>query len=561
MMVLAASAWFVFTATQVTLRVDPVPDNISIGGGLAAPRWGNYYLLRPGDYNLHAQKECFESLESPFRVDDTDGQQFDFTMQKQPGRLSIQAHQDDTPAKRIDSARIVIDGTDVGSTPVTGLAVSSGRHQLEIRTPDYQSFMTAVTVNGCGEIQTFDFALIPNWAPVVIGSIPKGARVEIDGKPMGITPLEIELAAGSYQLTLTADRFKNWQTRLVVKPNQPQRIENIRLMPADGTLSVRTTPAGANVIIDKNYVGRTPLKTDVSANTNHLVQVSKPGYEIVSRKIKLPVAGAKTLSLDLKPLKGVINLTVVPSDAQLFINGKPWGPVPAKLNLHAVEQRLEFKKDGYLAQAVQITPRPGFPQKLQIRLKEEGGGSIAPPAMLTAKNGYVLKFIKPGTFTMGASRREQGRRSNETLRQIKLLRPFYMGTREVTNKEFKTFAADHDSGSFKRERLNKDAQPVVLLTWEQAALFCNWLSAKDSLPPAYVKKGGRMVVIKPLTIGYRLPTEAEWEYCARFSKDQGARNTAPVFQKIKVPENTPGGMRFHHRKNPETLRTFPQKAC
>jgi formylglycine-generating enzyme required for sulfatase activity len=123
---------------------------------------------------------------------------------------------------------------------------------------------------------------------------------------------------------------------------------------------------------------------------------------------------------------------------------------------------------------------------------------------------------------MGSSRREQGRRSNETLRKIVLQRPFYMGEREVTNREFKNFLASHNSGTFNGQRLSQDDQPVVQVTWEQAALFCNWLSAKESLPPAYVKKGGRLVAAEPIGTGYRLPTEAEWEYCARFTKNQGA---------------------------------------
>jgi formylglycine-generating enzyme required for sulfatase activity len=121
---------------------------------------------------------------------------------------------------------------------------------------------------------------------------------------------------------------------------------------------------------------------------------------------------------------------------------------------------------------------------------------------------------------MGSSRREQGRRSNETLRKVKFLRPFYMGVNEVTNKEFKAFLDGHNSGSFKQESLNRNDQPVVQITWEQAALFCNWLSAKEKLPPAYVKKGDKIVAVEPLTIGYRLPTEAEWEYCARRSTAQ-----------------------------------------
>ena len=115
--------------------------------------------------------------------------------------------------------------------------------------------------------------------------------------------------------------------------------------------------------------------------------------------------------------------------------------------------------------------------------------SKSPGTIIKAKNGYHLKLIRPREFTMGSSRREQGRRSNETLRKIKLQRPFYMGIREVTNKEFGQFSAGHSSGKFKGHSLNQAELPVVRVTWEQAAIFCNWLSAKESLPPVYIQEG------------------------------------------------------------------------
>jgi formylglycine-generating enzyme required for sulfatase activity len=121
---------------------------------------------------------------------------------------------------------------------------------------------------------------------------------------------------------------------------------------------------------------------------------------------------------------------------------------------------------------------------------------------------------------MGSSRREQGRRSNETLRNIKLQRPFYMGIREVTNKEFRQFSAAHNSGKFKSLSLNDPDLPVAGITWEQAALFCNWLSTREGLQPVYIGKGGKLAAANPVGTGYRLPTEAEWEYCTRFNKDK-----------------------------------------
>lgn len=514
---LAASIWFVFTARQVTIRIDPQPDHIVVYGGLAAPRFGSYYLLRPGDYRLRAAKACYYSLDHSFRVGFGKSQKIDLEMQKRPGRLSIQVYQEDDPSRIISGARVVIDGVDVGGTPISDLEASAGRRNLEIRATNYQDFKTAVAINGCDELQPFSFALAPGWSEIAIGSIPPGAEVRIDDKARGTTPLQLELPAGTYLLELTAERYKKWKTQLVVEPNHPQRIENVRLQPADGVLSIRTNPPGANVMIGKRFVGQTPLKTDISADTVHVVQISKAGYDKISQKIKVPVGSSKTLSLDLKPHKGVINIRIEPPDAQLLVNGKLMGPVPQKLQLVAVEHELEFKKKGYDSRRIRITPRPGFPQEVQISLQKQSTEASAPAAVINAQNGYKLKRIRPQTFTMGSSRREQGRRSNETLRMVNLLRPFYMGVNEVTNREFKAFLANHNSGAFKQKSLDGDDQPVVQITWEQAALFCNWLSAKEKLPPAYVKKGGKIVAIEPPTTGYRLPTEAEWEYCARLS--------------------------------------------
>ena len=230
----------------------------------------------------------------------------------------------------------------------------------------------------------------------------------------------------------------------------------------------------------------------------------------------------KEVAVDLKPIMGIVRFTVEPADAQLVLNGKNQGKVPRELKLVAVSHRLEIIKKGYKSYQARVTPRPGFPKEINITLSRLESKPAGPAAVITAQNGYALKLVRPGPFTMGSSRREQGRRTNETLRKISLQRPFYIGTREVTNKAFKKFLARHNSGSFKGQRLSQDDRPVVQVTWEQAALFCNWLSAKESLPPVYVKKGGRMVAAEPIGTGYRLPTEAEWEYCARFTKNQGA---------------------------------------
>jgi formylglycine-generating enzyme required for sulfatase activity len=523
LILLCAAAGFVFTARQVAIRIDPEPERISIRGGLAAPRVGRYFLLRPGEYILQATKVCFQSLEKRFTVAEAKRQQLSFAMTQLPGRLSIQAHRSDQPAFLLEGARVWIDGKEVGHTPLSELEVEAGRRAIAIQAENYQDLHVELEIEGCAALQGFAAALAPAWADVTIRSDPEGAGVQIDGKHTGTTPLTIAVPMGDHDLEVTADGFKTWQTRLAITSNQPQALPTVRLQPADpvmAKLAVRTEPAGAHVMVGDRFAGLTPLELTVTADTTHLIHLSKAGYEKTTRSLKLGPEESKTLTVTLKAQLGVIHLQVEPPDAQIRVDGKSLGAVPRQLSLVAVEHELEIFKEGYQAYRRRITPQPGLEQEIRVSLRKLSATAKTAAVILTAANGYPLRLISPQQFTMGSSRREQGRRSNETLRSINLQRPFYMGVREVTNKEFRQFLAAHDSGTFSGLSLNGDELPVVQAIWRQAALFCNWLSARESLPPAYLIRGDSPQAADPMGSGYRLPTEAEWEYCARFNDAQ-----------------------------------------
>ena len=114
--------------------------------------------------------------------------------------------------------------------------------------------------------------------------------------------------------------------------------------------------------------------------------------------------------------------------------------------------------------------------------------------------------IPGGTFTMAANAREadEGRPREVTLS------PFLMGRYEITNREFEEFMPEHRS--HRTELSWRDRDPVIYVAWREAADYCNWLSAREGLSPAY-DAANDYVLVKGAK-GYRLPTEAEWEYVA-----------------------------------------------
>jgi formylglycine-generating enzyme required for sulfatase activity len=514
---LAVGAWYVLTARAVRVETTPAADSLQIRGGWLTPKFGDSYLLRPGTYSVEAELEGYRKLSTILEVNGDTPAVVNIVFEPLGGLLSV-------TSSPIDGAEITIDGTVIGTTPAVDLELAAGEHVIELTAPLHLPFHTTLTFEPGDPPRELRAELVPNWAPFKVATAPADATVSVDGTAFGSTPLEDRIEAGDRLLEIRRPGFKTFSRRLRVTAGEVVDLDLVRLVPVDGRLAVSSDPSGATVTVDGVFRGTAPIELDLAPGTSYEVKVSMAGYAAHTADVEISSGRRSELRAELELLSGEVTVTSVPPRAQVLVDGVPSGTTDQTLELDALPHQIEVRLDGYVPFRMTLVPEPGIRQAVHAVLKEEGPAGL--PATIPSPQGVELVLVGPGRFTMGAARREPGRRANEVLHEVELTRPFYLAVREVTNREFREFRPEHRSGSVGHYNLEIDHHPVVNITWNDAAKYCNWLSERAGLPPVYVERGGSMVSRNPIPIGYRLPTEAEWAWAARYPDSADARKYA-----------------------------------
>lgn len=130
---------------------------------------------------------------------------------------------------------------------------------------------------------------------------------------------------------------------------------------------------------------------------------------------------------------------------------------------------------------------------------------VTPPITPTDSDDYVR--ISGGTFTMGSPAEERWRETDEVQHEV-TLGSYLIAKREVSQAEY-TAVTGANPSHFKDENY-----PVEMVSWYDALNYCNALSEREGLVPAYTVEGANVTWNRDAN-GYRLPTEAEWEYAYR----------------------------------------------
>jgi len=244
---IALGAWFLFTAVRIEILVleqdgNAINDSvdIDISGGLSLPL-GNLRLLRTGDYQISIQAQGYFDLREHLLVDGATPS-YEFQLERTAGKLSVTSNP--------SGATIHLNETAIGVTPLDAVGVPAGNSRFKASLPLYTAFEQTIDIEGRGAHQSLALELEANFARIELTSNPSKAELLIDQTLRGQTPIALDLEAGVRRITFQKEGYASHTFDLEVEAGIAQSPPTIDLEKASASLTVRSNPEGAVVLID-----------------------------------------------------------------------------------------------------------------------------------------------------------------------------------------------------------------------------------------------------------------------------------------------------------------------
>ncbi len=542
---------FVLFAKTVSLNVSPEPDSITINGLFPAVKIGSNYIMLSGSYELELHKTGYQSIHKTILVN-AEQAGFNYQMKEKPGLVKFNIIPPENNKIYIDN--VLLDNNNAQSM---WYEIEAGQHDLKIVNKRYQILKENIKVKGKEKKQDYTFKLEPNWGFISLNTKPEQAEIVLT--PLSYNnetikkltaPVKQELLAGQYQLDVSKEKYLPLRKILTIVAKKNLHLGIIKLDPKPAKIEFVSQPDNALLQVDGQYIGKTPLTTSLKAFKEHSYSLSLAAYKTEKGIIKPEADEHKTVNIKLKAEKGTVFISTAPKNAKLYIDGKRQSQASGSFGLTGKQHTISVKAKGYSSQTKTINAR-NYSTNISFILQKNSSGAVKKNASSSVnKNnnktinntsnksnkkgnkhnkissyintiGQKMILMRPAKFVMGSAKNEIGRRSNERLHTVKLTYPYYISAKEISNQQYKLFKSAHNSAMSLGQSLDRAIQPVVNISWDEAAQFANWLSKKEGLTPFYEQVNTKMVAKKNKQInGYRLPYEAEWSHAARGKSNQ-----------------------------------------
>jgi len=202
--------------------------------------------------------------------------------------------------------------------------------------------------------------VIPQFGNIEINSTPKGAEVYVNDKREGMTPLKREFAPGTYRikikmppdykeitddLEVKAGKTSSKNYTLTPVPKEPVSKQTVPKAPLY-TLRINTIPEGADVRIDGDYKGKTPVEIELQESRCRLKIEKGEEWSTIDERLSLKT-GLNSVHRNLKRIKYSLSIKTNPPEAQVSIGDEPLGITPVNKLVSVGEWDIKIETEGY----------------------------------------------------------------------------------------------------------------------------------------------------------------------------------------------------------------------
>ena len=527
--------FFVIFAKSTEIKIFPEPDNMSLKGFFPVIKLDERYLLINGKYTLEARKQGYRTLNKMLSINSND-MEFSFIMNENPGIIQFDIEPEDNNKIYVNEHLLSQSLQSDIKSSLPKYEVEKGEHVIKVVNPRYKIYEEKINVIGKNKQQQYKINLQPDWGIVKFESSEKESKVIIYAKNNKEMPAfsstintieEIELISGEYTIHVSKEKYKDKIESFTIKAEEHLILKPFELEAEDGILNLTSIPSQSLIRIDGQYSGKTPQTLKLNPYKSHTIELSLSGHKTIKKTIIVEPEEIINEAIKLQTNSALVFITVSPKQANLYIDGIKQKENSGKFYLTSNNHILRVKSKGYKEQIKKINIS-SYNKNISFVLEKyqlnKGKSTKKNNKIVAVKNNnYVnsinqtMLLVKPAIFKMGSKKSEAGRSSNEREHSVQLNYAYYLSEKEISNKQYRQFDKRHNSGSSANETLNSDAQPVVNVSWQNAARFANWLSKKESLEAYYEEENGKLIPVDAdgTNKGYRLPFEAEWVLAAR----------------------------------------------
>ena len=375
--------------------------------------------------------------------------------------------------------------------------LQKGIYSYEVKSKNHISYKSKLEINKYADEILVPIIMQEVNKKLVINSEPNQASVFLNNVEVGVTPLSVNLNTTSNNILIKKSEYKDNNIDYIVKNNNSDQII-IKLIEDEDVINIKSIPSQASLFFNENYIGISPLKFKIQ--DKGILKIKKYGY--VDDIINI-TKDTKELNIALtEDLSEVFISSDPPSD--VFLNDEYIGKTPFTKKIQKIKHKISFKSKGFrtLNESFEPTKDKQNITKKLLTVKE---ASLLENKKYsrTSIDGEIILF-EPGSFLMGSSKIESRRDINEIMRSVKITKHFYISKNLITEEQYSLF-----------KRSSKSNLPINNISWIDAAKFCNWLSSKEGFENFYEIKNDKIISFNMDSKGYRLPTEAEWEYVAK----------------------------------------------